>query len=118
MAHFILKTMETITLYRQIHPAQCPTIKALGYQTLINLRLDDECPNQPCTKTLALASQKAGLGYHHLPIDGECLLDGKNVRAFAELINQSPKPVMVFCGTGGRAKRLYQSAKIAGLLNG
>lgn len=109
--------METITLYRQIHPAQCPTLKALGYQSLINLRPDNESPDQPTSHKLAQVAKSAGLGYQHLPVDCECRLDGKQVRAFAELINQSPKPVLVFCATGGRAKRLYQSAKIAGLLD-
>lgn len=108
--------METVTLYRQIHPKQCKAIKALGYATLINLRPDHEVQKQPTSLELAADAKALGLSYHHLPIDCECGLDGETVRAFAKLVNQSAKPVMVFCATGGRAKRLYQSAKIAGLI--
>lgn len=108
--------MTALTLYRQIHPEQCPTLKTLGFQTLINLRQEGEQPDQPCGQRLASSAKAAGLTYHHLPIDGECVLDSETVARFAKLLTDSPKPIMVFCATGGRAKRLYQSAKISGLV--
>lgn len=109
--------MNAITLYKQIHPCQCQAIAKLGFKTLINLRLDHECDNQPCNQELAQTAQDCGLNYYHLPIDGDCVLGRQTVQDFAQLFHQSPKPVMVFCGTGNRAKRLYQSAKIEGLIS-
>lgn len=106
-----------ITLYKQIYPKQCKSLSQMGYKTLINLRCDGECDSQPCTQSLKKSTESLGLVWHHFPIDGETALDTATVTAFATLINNSPKPVMVFCGTGGRAKRLYQSAKILGLLD-
>lgn len=108
--------MDNITLYKQIHPCHCRSLANLGYKTLINLRLDDECDHQPSSQTLQAAATLAKLHYQHLPICGDDVLSLATVKQFAQLINQSQKPIMVFCGTGGRAKRLYQSAEILGLL--
>lgn len=108
--------MHAITLYKQIHPCQCQKLFELGFKSLINLRFDDECINQPTDANIRQSASQAGISYHHLPIDNEHLcLD--MVKQFAHLINTLPKPIMVFCGTGNRAKRLYQSAIVSGLLS-
>ncbi|OOR89461.1 hypothetical protein B0181_07240 [Moraxella caviae] len=104
-----------ITLYKQIYPNQCQTLANLGFKSLINLRFDGESDNQPTAADLQQSAASAQLAYHHLPIDGESLhLD--TVAQFAALVKDLPQPVMVFCATGGRAKRLYQSAIVSGLL--
>lgn len=104
-----------ITLYKQIYPHQCQTLSNLGFKSLINLRFDDECDNQPTADALNQSASKTGLEYRHLPVDGDSLhLDV--VEKFAKLISELPSPVMVFCGTGNRAKRLYQSAVVSGLI--
>lgn len=107
--------VESITLYKQIYPAQCQTLTSMGYKSLINLRCDHECDNQPTSQDMLRAASSAGLSYHNLPIDNSCL-GTQDVQKFAELLKQSPKPVMVFCNSGSRAKRLYQSAVVLGLL--
>ncbi|MDO4250446.1 MAG: sulfur transferase domain-containing protein [Moraxella sp.] len=104
-----------ITLYKQIHPCQCSALAKLGYKSLINLRFDDECDNQPTSDEIALTAHACKLNYHHLPIDGDSLHQDK-VGDFAKLLANTPKPVMVFCGTGARAKRIYQSAVVLGLI--
>ena len=104
-----------ITLYKQIHPCQCQTLSNLGFKSLINLRFDDEIDGQPKADDICQSATSVGLDYHHLPIDNESLhLD--TVQKFADIIAKSPKPIMVFCGTGSRAKRLYQSAVVSNLL--
>lgn len=108
---------EPITLYKQIHPAQCQWLYQLGIKSLINLRLDNECQNQPSSCELSATAKQIGLCYSHLPIDNDCLKI-QQVQDFAKLIHNSPKPVLVFCGTGNRAKRLYQSAVVLGLIDG
>lgn len=108
--------MDLITPYKQINPNHCQSLAQMGYQSLINLRADNEVPNQPSAAIIAQAATQAGLTYHHFPIVDE-ILQRSTVQSFAQLVNNSPKPVMIFCGTGGRAKRLYQSAKILGLLS-
>lgn len=104
-----------ITLYKQIHPCQCQTLSELGFKSLINLRFDDEIDGQPKAHDIYRSATSVGLDYHHLPVDNDNLhLD--TVQKFADIIAKSPKPVMVFCGTGSRAKRLYQCAVVSDLL--
>ncbi|MFB6348718.1 beta-lactamase hydrolase domain-containing protein [Moraxella sp. ZJ142] len=104
-----------ITLYKQIHPKQCQMLAKLGFKSLINLRFDAEIDGQPKNSDIADSANDAGLDYHSLPIDIDNIHLAQ-AQHFAQLIHQAPKPVMVFCGTGARAKRLYQSALILGLL--
>lgn len=105
-----------MTPYKQIYPYQCPILAKLGFQSLINLRFDNECDNQPTSHDIAESAHKAGLIYHHFPIDGEHITPIQ-VQTFANLIRDLPKPTMVFCGTGTRAKRMYQNAQILGLIS-
>ncbi|MCL1624242.1 sulfur transferase domain-containing protein [Moraxella sp. Tifton1] len=108
---------QSVTLYKQIHPHQCQVLANLGFRSLINLRFDNECDYQPASHDLHQSATKIGLEYRHLPIDGDCLhLD--MVKKFAQLLSELPHPVMVFCGTGNRAKLIYQSAAISGLIDG
>lgn len=104
-----------ITLYKQIYPCQCQALSELGFKSLINLCFDDEMAGQPKTAELCQSAEQVGLSYRHLPVDGESL-HLETVTAFAHLLSDLPKPVMVFCGTGSRAKRLYQSAVVSGLI--
>lgn len=104
-----------ITLYKQIHPKQCDGLAKLGFKSLINLRFDDEIKGQPKGYDIAQSAKNAGLSYHTLPI-GIDDIHLAQAQAFADLINHAPKPVMVFCDTGSRAKRLYQCAVVSGLI--
>lgn len=104
-----------ITFYKQIHPKQCDGLAKLGFKSLINLRFDDEIKGQPKGYDIAQSAKNAGLSYHTLPI-GIDDIHLAQAQAFADLINHAPKPVMVFCGTGSRAKRLYQCAVVSGLI--
>ena len=104
-----------ITLYKQIHPCQCTTLAKMGYKSLINLRFDDETDAQPKSAAIGDSATAAGLEYQHLPVDGEHI-ERSLVADFARLLQEIPKPVLVFCGTGSRAKRMYQNALIEDLI--
>ena len=106
---------ENLTIYKQIYPMQCAKIAELCYRSVINIRPDDEHSTQPSSQDLAVATKKANLSYHHLPFDDE-RLSLMTVEQFAAYYHAFPKPILMFCGTGARAKLLYQSALMQGLL--
>lgn len=108
-------TMQHITLYKQIYPVQCQSLANLGYKSLINLRFDHESEGQPDSQSILAGATSAGLDYHHLPVNGD-QINSQTIEQFADLLKHCAKPVMVFCHSGGRAKRLYQSALVSGLL--
>ena len=106
---------DNLTIYKQIYPIQCAKIAELGYRSVINIRPDNEHISQPSSGALAAATEQANLTYHHLPFDDE-RLSLVTVEQFAAFYHAMPKPILMFCGTGARAKLLYQSALMQGLL--
>ncbi|MGP4788257.1 beta-lactamase hydrolase domain-containing protein [Psychrobacter sp. 1Y11] len=106
---------DNLTIYKQIYPSQCAKLAELGYRSVINIRPDDEHITQPTSLDLASASQQANLAYQHLPFYDE-RLSKMTVEQFASFYHACPKPILMFCGTGARAKLLYQSALMQGLL--
>ena len=106
---------DDLTSYKQIYPSQCVKIAELGYCSVLNIRPDAETETQPNSCDLAHATAKANLTYHHLPFDDE-RLSRATVEQFAAFYRTMPKPILMFCGTGARAKLLYQSALMQGLL--
>ncbi len=106
---------DNLTIYKQIYPMQCSKLAELGYRSVINIRPDDETETQPSSQALETASQQANLSYHHLPFNDEHL-SLVTVEQFAVYYHAVPKPILMFCGTGARAKLLYQSALMQGLL--
>lgn len=106
---------DNLTIYKQIYPVQCHKLAELGYRSVLNIRPDNEHSTQPCSHDLACATKQANLTYHHLPFDAE-RLSIATVEQFALYYHAMPKPILLFCGTGARAKLLYQSALMQGLL--
>ncbi|WP_367105570.1 sulfur transferase domain-containing protein [uncultured Psychrobacter sp.] len=106
---------DNLTIYKQIYPVQCAKLADLGYRSVLNIRPDDEHITQPTSDALATATEHANLTYHYLPFDDE-RLSLATVEQFAKYYHAMPKPILVFCGTGARAKLLYQSALMQGLL--
>jgi len=106
---------DNLTIYKQIYPSQCSKIAALGYRSVLNIRPDAETETQPNSGDFAQATAEANLTYHHLPFDDE-RLSMATVEQFAAFYRAMPKPILMFCGTGARAKLLYQSALMQGLL--
>lgn len=102
--------------YGQIEPQQVAQIQAQGFKTIINNRPDGEEPNQPLQTDIATEAQQAGLAYHYLPVIGG-QLTREQVEQFAEIFNQSEKPVFMFCRSGNRSNVLFQSAKQLDLLD-
>ena len=106
---------DNLTIYKQIYPIQCSKLAELGYRSVINIRPDNEADTQPSSTDLAVATKEANITYHHLPFDDE-RLSLVTVEQFAAFYHAVPKPILMFCGTGARAKLLYQSALMQGLL--
>ena len=104
-----------LTIYKQIYPSQCGKLAELGYRSVLNIRPDNEVDTQPSSDALADAAKRADLTYHYLPFDDK-RLSLLTVEQFAAYYHAMPKPVLMFCGTGARAKLLYQSALMQGLL--
>jgi uncharacterized protein (TIGR01244 family) len=95
----------------QLSPEAMTEVAAMGYKSVVNNRPDFEHgPNQPTSAELEAAAQAAGLEYRHLPVAGG-YQSPEEIEAFAELLEELPRPLLVFCRSGARSTRLFLQAQ-------
>ena len=94
----------------QLTPEAMAEAAAAGFKSVINNRPDFEHgPNQPTSAAIEAAALAAGLQYRHLPVDGG-YQSPEEVAAFAQLLQEMPRPVLAFCRSGARSTRLFMLA--------
>lgn len=89
----------------QISVADFETLKAQGFDVVINNRPDGESDDQPSSADLQAAAESVGLRYIYNPVDLK-QLSNKEVAVQDELIKGSDK-VFAFCRTGTRSSVLW-----------
>ena len=94
----------------QLTPAAMAEAARAGFKSVVNNRPDFEHgPDQPTSAQMEAAASAAGLQYRHLPVDGGYQSPGE-IAAFAQLLHELPRPLLVFCRSGARSTRLFQAA--------
>jgi uncharacterized protein (TIGR01244 family) len=94
----------------QLQAEDFAQIAAQGFRSVINARPDNEAPDQPESQLLHEAAVKAGLAYEYLPVIPNQIRE-QDVIAFANHLNELPKPTLAFCRTGNRCSILFSMAK-------
>jgi uncharacterized protein (TIGR01244 family) len=91
----------------QLTPEAMAEAAAVGFKSVVNNRPDFEHgPNQPTSAAIEAAALAAGLQYRHLPVDGG-YQSPEEVAAFAQLLQELPRPLLAFCRSGARSTRLF-----------
>ena len=94
----------------QLTPAAMAEAAAAGFRSVLNNRPDHEHgPGQPTSAEIEAAARAAGLAYRHLPVDGG-YQSPEQIAACAQLLQELPRPLLMFCRSGSRSARLYQLA--------
>jgi uncharacterized protein (TIGR01244 family) len=94
----------------QLTPEAMVYTAAAGFRSVVNNRPDFEHgPDQPTNAAIEAAARAAGLEYRFLPVDGRWQ-SPEQIAAFARLLRELPRPLLVFCRSGARSARLFQSA--------
>ena len=97
----------------QLMPEAMAEAALAGFRSVINNRPDFEGgPSQPTSAQIATAAQAAGLEYRHLSVS-PTVQTAEEAAALAALLKSLPRPVLLFCRSGGRSTRLYQLASQA-----
>jgi uncharacterized protein (TIGR01244 family) len=95
----------------QLQPEAMAEAARAGFRSVVNNRPDfEEGSGQPTSAMIEAAARAAGLEYRHLPVSG-AYQSPEQIAAFAELCEQLPRPMLLFCRSGGRSARLYQAAQ-------
>jgi uncharacterized protein (TIGR01244 family) len=82
-----------------------------GFRSVINNRPDFEGgPDQPTNAAMEAAAKAAGLEYRFLPV-ASGYQSPEEAIACARLLDELPRPVLMFCRSGARSTRLYQLAQ-------
>ena len=98
----------------QLRPDDLPAVAAAGFRSVVNHRPDFEGgPDQPTDAQMRQAARAAGLAYAYQPVDAARLSQADAAR-LAELLASLPAPVLAFCRTGTRSRRLFQAAAALG----
>ncbi len=98
----------------QLTPEAMAEAAAMGFKAVINNRPDFEHgPDQPTSASIQAAAEAAGLEYRHLPVAGG-YQSPEEIAAFADLLAELPRPLLVFCRSGARSTRLFMQAQQLG----
>lgn len=99
---------------QQLTPEAMAEAAAMGFKSVINNRPDFEHgPDQPTSAAIQAAAEAAGLQYRHLPVAGG-YQSPEEIAAFAKLLEELPRPLLVFCRSGARSTRLFVQAQQLG----
>jgi uncharacterized protein (TIGR01244 family) len=94
----------------QLQPAAMAEAARAGFRSVVNNRPDfEEGPAQPTNASIEAAARAAGLEYRFLPVNG-MYQSPEEIAAFARLLHELPRPILVFCRSGARSTRLFVAA--------
>ena len=94
----------------QLTPQAMALAASEGFRSVINNRPDFEHgPDQPTHAQIEAAAHAAGLQYRWLPVNG-MYQSPQEIAAFAQLLKELPRPILVFCRSGARSTRLFLAA--------
>jgi uncharacterized protein (TIGR01244 family) len=94
----------------QLTPDAMAEAARAGFRAVVNNRPDfEEGPQQPTNAVIEAAARAAGLEYRHLPVDAG-YHSSAEIAAMAVLLEDLPRPLLMFCRSGTRSARLFQAA--------
>jgi uncharacterized protein (TIGR01244 family) len=94
----------------QLAPEAMAEAARAGFRSVVNNRPDFEHgPDQPSSAEIEAAARAAGLEYRFLPVNG-MVQSPADAAAMAALLEQLPRPLLMFCRSGARSTRLYSLA--------
>ena len=94
----------------QLNPAAMAEAARAGFRSVVNNRPDFEHgPDQPTNADIEVAARAAGLEYRFLPVAGG-FQTPEQIAAFAQMLEELPRPILAFCRSGNRSANLFMQA--------
>jgi sulfide:quinone oxidoreductase len=81
-----------------------------GVRSIMNNRFDNESMGQPLSADLAKRVGKLGMTYVHFPVDPGSI-STQDVQAFAKACDELERPLLIFCRSGARSTKLWETAE-------
>ena len=97
----------------QLSPEAMAEAARLGFKSVVNNRPDFEGgPDQPTSAAIGAAALAAALEYRYLPVAGG-YQSPEEAAQMAQLLQELPRPLLMFCRSGARSTRLFALAQQA-----
>jgi uncharacterized protein (TIGR01244 family) len=97
----------------QLTPGAMAEAARAGFRSVVNNRPDFEHGlDQPTSAEIEAAARAAGLEYRFLPV-ASGYQSPAEIAAFAHLLQELPRPLLVFCRSGARSANLFMQAQSA-----
>jgi len=94
----------------QLQPEAMAEAARAGFRSVVNNRPDfEEGPHQPTNASIESAALAVGLQYRFLPVHS-MYQSPEEIAAFAALLRELPRPILLFCRSGARSTRLFVAA--------
>lgn len=90
----------------QVNPSDIPGLVAQGIRAIICNRPDGEAPDQPAYAEMEKAAAANGIKIAYQPVVMTAISDA-DAEAFGKLLDELPKPVLVYCRSGMRSATLW-----------
>ena len=103
------KLTDDLSVAGQVQPSELADVKSQGFGSIIVNRPDREGADQPSFEALRAAAEEAGLAARYIPVAGGIGLE--QVEAFADALDELPKPILAFCKSGMRSEALWQGVQ-------
>lgn len=94
----------------QITPQDLDEIKAMGFQSIVCNRPDDEEPGQPNFAEVAARAEELGLKIAHVPV-GRMGVDAEAVNGMVDALDDLPRPMLGYCRSGARSTAIYEKSQ-------
>jgi sulfide:quinone oxidoreductase len=96
----------------QLVEADFAEIAARGFRSVVNNRPDREAPDQLPNEQAEAAALGRGLQFRFLPVDNLNVTDETPVNAFAQLMDDLPRPTLFYCRSGTRCTILWAQVAV------
>jgi sulfide:quinone oxidoreductase len=114
MAQFI-QLERDVFVAPQLVEADFAEVAGGGFRSVVNNRPDGEAPDQLPNDVAEAAARHHGLAFRYQPVANLNVTDDDVVDAFAELLDDLPRPILFYCRTGTRCSILWAQASAARL---
>ena len=105
------KLTNDVSVGGQITVADVNALKEKGFRTIVNMRPDDEAPDQAKYPQMQAAAQTAGLGYGYIPVKKAGPIPATSGEALVSILTRMPKPVFVYAETPDRPAQVWALAE-------
>ena len=103
----VLEVAPDVYASGQVYETDMKLAAGGGVRSIINNRFDDEVPGQPSSEALAKAAEEHGIEFVHFPVEPKSISD-EQLEAYARIVDNLKRPMLVFSRTGARATRLWE----------